>query len=98
MVYLDISDNNIVDINPISELVNLRDLYIRYNPLTNIDVILKLPILAHLSIHGCFNLSNDYYEYVKLYWCTNTIGENDYLVDLKKILTIEKRKRIISEL
>ena len=52
-----------------------------------------LNIIAVLSIHRCYNLSNDYYKYVKMYW----VEDND-LMDLKKIITMEKRKRIIAEL
>ena len=89
--------NNIVDINPLYKLVNLERLNISDNSIINLDVIIKLDKLTHLSIHRCYMLSIIYYEYVKLYWIRNDFNSN-YLVELKKIITIEKRKRIISEL
>ena len=93
LLTLNISYNNIVDINPLSELINLQGLNIGDNNINNLDVILKLDKLTQLSIYRCYNLSNDYYKYVKMYW----VEDND-LMDLKKIITMEKRKRIIAEL
>ena len=100
LLTLNISYNNIVDINPLSELINLQGLNIGDNNINNLDVILKLNKLAVLSIHRCYNLSNDYYDYVKLYWININLDNNELynLKNLKKIITINKRKRIIGEL
>ena len=85
--------NKIEDLTPLSKLVNLVALDMDDNNINNLDVILKLDKLTQLSIYRCYNLSNDYYKYVKMYW----VEDND-LMDLKKIITMEKRKRIIAEL
>lgn len=50
MTYLDLSNNNISIITPLSKLNNLKELYLNNNNISDFSILYSLKKLVHLSL------------------------------------------------